>query len=542
MPLVRSAGSEGSIRVVRVTRRGSEAGWSALGNAISKLRPDGFVAIDTEFSGFGNDSKLSDPDLAIRYEAIRALVDTGAVLSLGIAVFNPRENANSDDTDDTNVDANLATTADAAAIAEPDDEAASSQYDVSAFDFCMSCDTPWTVSSSSGQFLVAHGFDFNRLFSAGIPYTRASTDKADRKTEAEGIAKRQAKGAVVVAGSTGGAASTGVSMGAFSWGPMPRGLLWRIGRAGVPLVVHNGLLDIAFLYAAFHGPLPETLNGFVGGVLDAMPAGIYDTKHMAGGVGGVRTTFLAYVYAQAVQSGKVRVVSGAGLPRAEIASPEDVYGDAGVGGASMETVSGDTGVRDFCVLYAMRGHCPKGTSCALGHDVFAVVAHEVSGKCVPTDIKEGRKLYTEAQKGVKKRGWLRERRDSDAEAEAGSVPSCEAVQADNDGSEKKRIKLSKKQKRRMRQAEGSGVAASDGEGDSKSKEHCAGFDAYMTGLCYGWLRRKQGASGERNMVSLAKKARPLVLCRSDFDEVNHAVIREGGREAAVQTAIEGQAH
>jgi target of EGR1 protein 1 len=516
MPPVHLAGSEGDVRVVRVTRRGSNAGWSALVNAISKLTSMGFVAIDTEFSGFGSDSKLSDPDLTVRYEAIRALVDSGAILSLGIAVFNLRDGGNDEGVAAGVGQVVLASDSGGEKGAE-DEKEATSTYDASVFDFCLSCDTPWTVCSNSGQFLVSHGFDFNRLFSAGIPYKRASTAHAGQKSEAEGSEKsvgHKAGGKKCCVAGTGG-----MQLGVFSWEPMPRGLLWRIGRAGVPLVVHNGLLDIAFLYAAFHGPLPDTLNGFVGVVLDAVPGGIYDTKHLACGIGNVRATFLAYVYAQAVQSRQVRARTGSGLPRSEVASPED--GSRAVTGRRGSTATPTAPVASgFCILYAMRGHCPKGTSCVLGHDVFAVVAHEASGKTVPSDIKEGRRLY-KAQNDEKKRI-----RGRDSNGVAGGRDGD-----GGDGSEMKKAKLSKKQKKRALETERAEAGTDELEvrqvvargADVEVKEHCAGYDAYMTGICFGWLRGKRGASGERNMVSLAKKGRPLVFCRSDFGEVNRSV-------------------
>ena len=46
-----------------------------------------------------------------------------------------------------------------------------------------------------------------------------------------------------------------------------------------PLICHNGLMDLMFLYEKFYNPLPESLADFKAHLNSLYPH-IYDTKHM----------------------------------------------------------------------------------------------------------------------------------------------------------------------------------------------------------------------------------------------------------------------
>jgi target of EGR1 protein 1 len=48
-----------------------------------------------------------------------------------------------------------------------------------------------------------------------------------------------------------------------------------------PLIVHNGLLDLMFIYSAFFGPLPATLPSFIADISTMFSGGIYDTKFVS---------------------------------------------------------------------------------------------------------------------------------------------------------------------------------------------------------------------------------------------------------------------
>jgi target of EGR1 protein 1 len=500
-----------------VTRLGSGAGWSALGKAISTLPPTGFIALDTEFSGIGGDASLTDSDLNIRYEAVRSLSNTRAILSVGIAVFTP-----------------VPKVSNAGKVNPP--LASDVCYDVSVFEYCMSCSSPWSICSEAGQFLVAHGFDFNRVFTSGIPYIRASTEKV----KGASLSSSSPPGKSIPTGTQ--ATNTGGSP--FSWGPMPRGLLWRLGRLGVPMVLHNGWFDLAIMYAAFQGPLPPRLSDFAGLLLDAVPGGFYDTKHVASVVTPIRATFLGYLYAKLLQESAVSVRPGPGLPSVEIAAPED-HGEFG-SSQSRAISEKQSSLSGVCMLYCLRGYCHKGVRCTMSHDPFRVLEFESSN--VLPDVKEARKMNTMQHHETKKR--RHEAAESNGMSQ-GSKPS-----------KKKKPKKKEKEDEATNNdtLHGQGCAAMGAacntgpltasaslkginfhvNGDSgqaatvsskainpteKSGEaaHSSGWDAYMTGYCFAAIRAQvppEKLAQERNKLSLARKKQALLLCKSRFVELN----------------------
>lgn len=468
------------VRVVRVTRDGKAGGFGALGHALAQLTPAGFVAVDTEFSGLGSDERLSDDNLATRYAALRELADKRAVLSIGLSVFNPAVAASdgggcgpelSSDEDDDGDDVRAA-------------------YNVANFDLLMRCESPYEITADAGEFLVAHGFDFNRMFEHGIPYVRASTEKV---------------------------AKDGAESGAlpFRWGPMPRGLLWRIGRMGVPLVLHNGLYDLVFLYAAFHGALPETLSQFVSALMDCVPAGYWDTKLLAEGAGGERASFLSYVFAKRVVAGDVRVQNSSGLPSDELTDPV------------VPPAARAAGV--LCEMFSFRGFCPRATRCQFSHDPFLAVEQEEKGNTA-ADVKEARKRHNAQVKDLKiakskglqnsvKLNKKEKRRRQRAHLAGQNGAADGDADRDANGSAGTGASPAVKHTR-----DGNPVEGSHGEvKDEENQMHSAGYDAFCTGFCFASYRASLPAermAQERNRINLNKKKSPLLLCKSSFADLD----------------------
>ena len=84
----------------------------------------------------------SPSSLEDRYKVLREVAETHAVLSLGVACFQWGA------CDSGHVD-----------------------WRVEVFNVWLLCQEPYTIDPSSATFLLQHGFDFNKQFAKGLPYS-----------------------------------------------------------------------------------------------------------------------------------------------------------------------------------------------------------------------------------------------------------------------------------------------------------------------------------------------------------------------------------
>ena len=130
----------------------------------------------------------------------------------------------------------------------------------SVYDLLLLCQQPYLVDPASLHFLIRHGFDFNQQYAEGIPFSPPP--------------------------------STHPTNSSYSF----QDLFLRILDRSVPIAVHNGLIDLIFLYRSFYAPLPSSLSVFVADLSEMFPGGMFDTKNIAESAIRESASYLEYIF------------------------------------------------------------------------------------------------------------------------------------------------------------------------------------------------------------------------------------------------------
>ncbi|KAL1921747.1 uncharacterized protein VTP21DRAFT_10389 [Calcarisporiella thermophila] len=287
-----------------------------------------FVALDTEFTGLGGsgfDTRAGN--IEDRYKSLRKVALTHALVALGITTF---EHGSENGRDQTN-------------------------YIVHNFNFLLLREDDHQVSSKSLSFLAESGFDFNRQYREGIMYTPGE-DKLS-------------------------------SFG--STNNLMRALFGHLLKLRIPVAIHNGLLDLIYLYHSFHAELPTELNIFIADLNDMFPAGIYDTKYVADYVTRERASFLAYLFRkyervhvrdESKEGGQsktlhLEVCERLTAPPVEIKSQSAVEASS-LDGKKRKKRNPPDNNKPYCVQYAYHGFCSQGFQCGKSHDLDLILNEE----------------------------------------------------------------------------------------------------------------------------------------------------------------------
>lgn len=79
-------------------------------------------------------------------------------------------------------------------------------------------------------------------------------------------------------------------------GPTARKLFEVLLWSEVPIVFHNGFVDLVFLYQNLYTDLPASLQIFLADLSEMFPGGILDTKYIVEFVDRLPATYLEYVF------------------------------------------------------------------------------------------------------------------------------------------------------------------------------------------------------------------------------------------------------
>ncbi|XP_022087851.1 target of EGR1 protein 1-like [Acanthaster planci] len=507
-----------SVPVVDVHRENFKSLWPGLMLAI---RSCSYIALDAELSGLGNRKNLLTRSMEERYHSLAEVAKTRSILSLGISCFKVRPQPME------SKDLGL-------------------RFLAQTFNITTLCSEDYVVEPGSLKFLVDHGFDFNKQYASGVPYCRG-VDK-EGETEAEDSQTLRA-------------------------------LFSELVKSSKPVVFHNGLVDLVFLYQNLYSQLPTALPQFISDLCEIFPAGIFDTKFLAEFEARMPASYLEYAFRKSQRAnahlatrGQQHVAmefcqfensSSVGFHRCGLPPSFTIRG--GARGEERKTV-------ELCETYAAHGHCKNGIRCPKSHDPDAIQDAD--------DQREERQKRKRKRKRQKRQYDLKDgspnakkdkdeddschgdrEMDDDDEADTGKDQDEADTGKDQDEIDEKKESNSHGEDSEPKSAYGRGQGAdilkidqggnedsstSLGQRDAASPQklpkqtggHRAGYDAFMTGFVLATVASNvAGRSGPsqptdretgqefvqafgltefRNRLFLSAKTVPLIIAKSKY--------------------------
>lgn len=300
-----------SVPVVDVTKENIASIWPSL---ILAVKTSLYVAIDLELSGIGGRKEINAKSVEDRYLAISRVADTRAIISIGLSCFRHDSRSSA---------------------------SGPFKFTVQTFNILVLCKENYIVEPSSLQFLIGHGFDFNRQYSLGVPYYRGE-DRPTEVSEAGGVSLRKL---------------------------FLQLLQWR-----KPLVLHNGLLDLAFMYHSFYLSLPAKLPSFLADLTEMFPSGVYDTKYISEKKAALQASYLEYVFRKRQRDNASREAEGKSFVSIQFLEYNKEH-SVDHGNCALRAERPDAQLV-ICKNFARFGWCAKGEQCCGSHSVDDVLDAE----------------------------------------------------------------------------------------------------------------------------------------------------------------------
>ncbi|NWX89991.1 TOE1 protein, partial [Nothoprocta pentlandii] len=385
------------------------------------------------------------------------------------------------------------------------------RYRAQIYNLTLLCTEDYVVEPQSVRFLVQHGFDFNKQYSQGIPYHKGN-DKGN-EDQSQSV----------------------------------RTFFLELIRAKKPLVLHNGLIDLVFLYQCFYAHLPESLGTFTADLSEMFPAGIYDTKYACEFETRFVASYLEYAYKKCKRENcKLKDAGSQHLSIEFCSYPASMsrYIDY----RALEEAKQDVGEANkvpVCEKFSAYGWCPNGVKCPQSHNIDLI-------------IDEDDKLWEKRKK--RKHKWKRRKNAEGSAKEFEQESSGQELELARNGEEGPPRKQSCPcEPAAAMELAGSTGSPGDGhleetdmepEGPDSSETqtasaagkpgesslggtHRAGFDAFMTGYIMAYVQMlKKGTSTDadagpwlpecHNKLYLSGKSVPLQIVKSSFSKSSKA--------------------
>ncbi|NXJ51005.1 TOE1 protein, partial [Spizaetus tyrannus] len=379
------------------------------------------------------------------------------------------------------------------------------------YNLTLLCMEDYIVEPQSVQFLVQHGFDFNKQYSQGIPYHKGN-DKGN-ENQSQSV----------------------------------RTFFLELIRAKKPLILHNGLIDLVFLYQCFYAHLPDNLGTFTADLSEMFPAGIYDTKYASEFETRFVASYLEYAYKKCKRENcKLKDSSGLHLTVEFCNYPANMSCYIDYRHCSLEEESHNMGGGNkvpVCEKFSAYGWCPKGVKCPQSHNIDLI-------------IDEDDKLWEEKRK-KRKHKWKRQKNTEELAKvfeQESSRKEIELAQNGEEGPPRKQSCYEPAAATELAEitpnSEGRPLEENSTDMEPETKAACAaekethgppsqggthraGFDAFMTGyiMAYVWMLKK-GKNTDvgagpwlpdcHNKLYLSGKSVPLQIVKSLFSKSSKA--------------------
>ncbi|VBB27199.1 unnamed protein product [Acanthocheilonema viteae] len=359
------------------------------------------------------------------------------------------------------------------------------KYKCQVFNILTLCTVPFVVEADGFQFLSKHKFDFNRWVSLGIPY--------DSDTEKGNTMK----------------------------------ILWHeVLCAAVPITLHNGLIDLTFIYQHFYSVLPETFNEFIVNISDwfLLPGdipGLYDSKYIAEYITRFKASFLEYVFRKCQRENVIEQARNRLYVSIEFDStpaethlkntvdivncklPDNFGANASVELCRLSDEQKDS----LCKRYSNYGFC-RTRDCSYVHDVDILLSLEDQKQA---KVRERRKRRYDYESKLSELGPTDDRKDK--VLVSSSTKQRTAV---NDLISINTLEQERAMKTSFNPTQPTNLL------QSVTGCHRAGVDSFMTGFAVVFMQRmnllRTGNFDPKcgNRIALPGKMTPLVLHKSDY--------------------------
>ncbi|KAJ2827778.1 hypothetical protein FBU31_003083 [Coemansia sp. 'formosensis'] len=436
-----------------------------------------FMAIDTEFTGLvlSNASRVFNlkttewvtraADMREKYRAMSNIAKTHALVAMGLSTFSTRHTR-------------------------------PGSYNVHNFNFLLQSQNSHLINPSSISFLAETGFDLVRQATKGIRYFSGPNPKpVEVKTEVineEGLLIRE--------------------------------VFLDIVRAGVPLVIHNGLFDLVYLYQSFFGPLPDTYESFAFDLSEMFPGGIYDTKIIAEMATPQSASYLAYLFHKSERLQKQR------LERGEPALAVKLK-DSLVQGCSEPKVrcrrllEDSRSSKPYCENFAQHGNCRYGNRCFRSHDInYILDCQEKEAAAAEAEASGMQAVEMNAEDGA---GDKKRKRDDEMDSDGNDLPnkvskvdpsqeSIATVVIDGLSIDEQAVTVpapSPPPPVELKETNGSEPLNLPAQSPPLNMYHTAAYDAFMTGYIFASYRLvlEDKMSDYKNKVYIMGLDSPLLI-------------------------------